>query len=618
MLAKELRFQEKECRRIAFGGLIHDIGKLNVDPKILYKPEKLNAREYLLMQRHPVIGETLIHDSKHSTEIMDAVLYHHERYDGTGYCKNLKAGDIPLEARIVCICDSFDAMVSYRSYKKKALTVKQAKRELQTNKNKQFDGELVDHFLKIVDDIYEQHILNGDGEHDDQACPFTESNSLLESVPNTDINWRRILNRLPHTGVLYIDKNDTIRYANFYFKEIRNIESDILGINFLDFHRPHRREILKNKLSKLRSGEINGWKRLMAIKGKYIENRYTRIADKNGNYDGFLVTTQDVSKREELLRNLEKNIERSNILVQANKLLTDIRNLDDAMENVTNLVRQVIPMEHINIVILKYMDNYYYNIGKINGFTKKIKRFVADNISSIFENLPDGIQAETVDGKLIIQIPLKFKHSNSGCIFIQTKEQVSFEAREMELLEAIGNHTASAIQNHLFFVEINEMAIRDNLTGIYNRQYFQKKLETLDTDNQTFTFIMSDIDGLKYVNDNLSHIMGDWLIMKAAEVIKKSIRSTDLAFRYGGDEFVILMYNAQTKDVENILKRINNNIARCESLKEGIKLSMSLGYAMSSHLAKIGDTLLLADKNMYLHKNKQKMKQNRRSNNVTR
>jgi putative two-component system response regulator len=124
---------------------MHDIGKIGIADHILLKPGKLTADEYREMQRHPLIGAEIIGDCDSSLLQMakTVALYHHEKWDGSGYPHGLKGEDIPLEARIVALCDVFDALTSTRPYKQ-AWSVEDTLRHLRSQKGLHFDPALVD------------------------------------------------------------------------------------------------------------------------------------------------------------------------------------------------------------------------------------------------------------------------------------------------------------------------------------------------------------------------------------------------------------------------------------------------------------------------------------------
>lgn len=133
-------------------------------------------------------------------------------------------------------------------------------------------------------------------------------------------------------------------------------------------------------------------------------------------------------------------------------------------------------------------------------------------------------------------------------------------------------------------------------------------MQSLDPKQESFALIMADINNLKYINDNAGHLAGDIIIKAAAKVLEKSIRQTDRLFRYGGDEFVIIMPGCSEEDVKKVLQRIKNNMVAWKASKPGLELTLSVGYTMSSAGKSINEILALADENMYIQKKKYKSK----------
>ncbi len=130
-------------------GLLHDIGKIGIREDILNKPGKLTAEEYEIMKGHVENSIGIIRHLPSLDYVIPAVLSHHERYDGFGYPRGLAGEDIPIMGRILCVADSFDAMISRRSYKK-AIPVEKALEVLEQQKFKQFDPKLAEIFINLV------------------------------------------------------------------------------------------------------------------------------------------------------------------------------------------------------------------------------------------------------------------------------------------------------------------------------------------------------------------------------------------------------------------------------------------------------------------------------------
>ncbi len=113
-----LGLKKEEAEKIHIAAHLHDIGKIGVPDAILNKEGKLDQTEWEAIRRHPSIGAQILSKSTHLSELKNIVLCHHERYDGNGYPSGLKGAQIPVGARIIAICDSIDAMMSTRSYRK--------------------------------------------------------------------------------------------------------------------------------------------------------------------------------------------------------------------------------------------------------------------------------------------------------------------------------------------------------------------------------------------------------------------------------------------------------------------------------------------------------------------
>jgi len=130
------------------GALLHDIGKIAIPDAILKKPSRLSAAEWQKVKLHPVLGYGLIKEIKMVKEVGNVILYHHERYDGSGYPKGLKKDAIPLEARMFAVADALDAITSHRPYRKER-DFKTAEKEIQKNKRSQFDPAVVEAFCSV-------------------------------------------------------------------------------------------------------------------------------------------------------------------------------------------------------------------------------------------------------------------------------------------------------------------------------------------------------------------------------------------------------------------------------------------------------------------------------------
>jgi HD-GYP domain-containing protein (c-di-GMP phosphodiesterase class II) len=149
-IGRELAMTATELRLIARSGLLHDVGKLGIPDAILGKHASLDEAEWSVMKTHPEVGLSILDHIGRSTREALAVLYHHERMDGSGYPYGLTANAIPIEARIVAVADTYDALTSDRPYRK-ACSTWEARRVLQEEAGSHLDPKVVAALLRSLD-----------------------------------------------------------------------------------------------------------------------------------------------------------------------------------------------------------------------------------------------------------------------------------------------------------------------------------------------------------------------------------------------------------------------------------------------------------------------------------
>jgi putative two-component system response regulator len=150
-----LRLPERDLDSLYRGGLIHDIGKIGVPDAILLKPGRLSHEEEVTMHLHPLIGENIVAPLRTGASLLPIIRNHHEHFDGTGYPDRLTGADIPRLARIVAVCDAFDALVNDRPYRP-ARTVEEAVATLLAGAGSQWDPEVVEVFVRDMASLSHQ------------------------------------------------------------------------------------------------------------------------------------------------------------------------------------------------------------------------------------------------------------------------------------------------------------------------------------------------------------------------------------------------------------------------------------------------------------------------------
>jgi len=155
-LGSHYGLKSDELKLLQMAAAFHDVGKKCISSKILFRPGKLSSEEYEIIKMHSAIGANILKKDGFHEKVVEAVMYHHERWDGKGYPAGLKGDNIPVFSRIIAIADAYDAMVIGRSYRKAVSPIK-ALNEILRCSCTQFDPILAKLFISIQ-------------KEDDQVC----------------------------------------------------------------------------------------------------------------------------------------------------------------------------------------------------------------------------------------------------------------------------------------------------------------------------------------------------------------------------------------------------------------------------------------------------------------
>ena len=150
-IGRELKLPPVEIKKIVLAAKLHDIGKIGISDAILLKPSKLTDEEFDEIKKHSVIGFDMLKNLSIFSHISDYILYHHEKFDGSGYPEKISGDDIPFGARIISIVDTIDAILTKRSYKEPK-PVEYAIQELKKNSGTQFDPMITKFAIKVIEE----------------------------------------------------------------------------------------------------------------------------------------------------------------------------------------------------------------------------------------------------------------------------------------------------------------------------------------------------------------------------------------------------------------------------------------------------------------------------------
>jgi len=313
------------------------------------------------------------------------------------------------------------------------------------------------------------------------------------------------------------------------------------------------------------------------------------------------------------------------------KALTSSLQLDQVLRTIMEKINEVLRPDTWSLLLMDVEKNELYfeiatgkGAGALKGLRIKVGQGLAGWVAQAGEAVvvPDtskdsrffaNVDAKTkMETRSIVAVPVRFRGQCLGVIeLINCVGPEGFSPRDLALLEALADYAAIAIENARHVKKIHELTITDDCTSLYNARHLHFMLDTEIYRSHRYAFefslIFIDLDHFKSVNDTYGHLAGSKLLSEIGEAVKEKCRMIDMAFRYGGDEFVILLPQTSKENALGVAQRIHRLIRETVWLQEsGInaRISSSIGVASYPTDSRTKAELLhLADEAMYLVKN---------------
>jgi diguanylate cyclase (GGDEF)-like protein len=319
------------------------------------------------------------------------------------------------------------------------------------------------------------------------------------------------------------------------------------------------------------------------------------------------------------------------VFQELGKALTSSLQLDQVLRTIMEKIDEFLRPDNWSLLLLDEAKQELYfelAVGKASQALKDVRVKMGQGIAGwVAQNgetvvVPDTSKDTRFFGKVdektktetqsIVAVPVKFRDTCLGVIeLINCIGPGGFDSRDLKLLEALSDFAAIALENARHVKRIHELTITDDCTSLFNARHMSAILETeiyrSQRYNYEFSLVFIDLDHFKQVNDTHGHLVGSRLLAEIGNSLKQHSRLIDFAFRYGGDEFVLLLPQTSKENAMNVARRLHKLIRETVWLKpEGlnIRLTPSLGLASYPVDSRTKEGLLhLADEAMYLAKN---------------
>jgi len=319
------------------------------------------------------------------------------------------------------------------------------------------------------------------------------------------------------------------------------------------------------------------------------------------------------------------------VFQELGKALTSSLQLDQVLRTIMEKIDEFLRPDNWSLLLLDEAKQELYfelAVGKASQALKDVRIKLGQGIAGWVAQhgevviVPDTSKDTRFFGKVdektkmetrsIVAVPVRFRDTCLGVIeLINCVGPDGFDPRDLKLLEALSDFAAIALENARHVKRIHELTIKDDCTSLYNARHMGFILDTeiyrSQRYNYEFSIVFIDLDHFKQVNDTHGHLVGSRLLAEMGDALKTNCRLIDFAFRYGGDEFVILLPQTSKENAIKVARRLHKLIRETVWLgKEGldIRITPSVGLAAYPVDSKTKEGLLhLADEAMYLVKN---------------
>jgi len=362
---------------------------------------------------------------------------------------------------------------------------------------------------------------------------------------------------------------------------------------------------------------------------KHLDIKVDPISGEGTENSGKIIIIRDITdqRRIELVEEEQRKLAQA--LADTAAAINSSLELDEVLDQILEIVGNVVPHETASIALLN--ENGWIQFVKAKGYEKfndseKILSFEGrlediPNMREMAKTLQPSLNMDTEDDPDWVKIPgsewirsyigapIHFKGKVLGFINLDSSKPNFFKQEHLPRLQAFADQASVAIKNAQLYEEMQQLAVTDSLTGLYNRRYFfafvENEIARSKRYEKELSLIMMDIDKFKQVNDKFGHQTGDKVLKMIAEKSLENLRRVDIMCRFGGEEFTILLPETPKSEAILAAERICRKIeaARLETKDGEVKVTVSIGVAgLDDSIESLNDLIGAADKALYAAK----------------
>ena len=622
-IARRLGLDAERQEHIFYIALLHDVGKIGVPDEIINKPGRLTDEEFEKIKAHPVIGADIMEKFTVIPHLYEGVRYHHERYDGHGYPDGLAGDRIPLIARIIAVADSYDAMTSERSYRN-SMPQEAVRGEIERCRGTQFDPEIADIMLQMIDEdtlyLLREKPENSMAEHSaaeaeisgsEMASGATEpadKNTIAAAAAKADSAAKKVAalqaegtvpaDAAVRTGVPEIREADALGAAETNETDENDAEkNDTSAFSSYTMHSifdrdPHQdKNAVPGVIETPAVRFINKLKKLLKYAGLSQEEfesiRSNEMAESNRSTLRVFSLAGAVCMAGTLI---------NSTIVDPSIIKTQFYLIGIAVSIVIYFAAKsaeknkaiVYPLMYVSIALFFLFGlvlgvNIHQNINSVTYIVLMIF------IPMLFVERPSRILAVIIGAYAVFIYFVMTRKTGvaAECDFVN--------ATSFGILSLISNAYMMVVKIRRFETEriVERHSRMDQLTGVYNRNYYERKLDSYkERTEKTLFCVYVDVNGLHDLNNSKGHAAGDRMLQSVAAELKAVFGEHD-TYRIGGDEFVAFGIDQDNTDIVYRLHRFQENIT---AYGYHVSLGYDIGNAPDIDMKKLIES---AEKHMY-------------------
>jgi len=428
------------------------------------------------------------------------------------------------------------------------------------------------------------------------------------------------------TGIYFL-QDGRFLYVNRLFEEISGYTyGELVGKYSLDYVHPDDRETVRTKAIEVLKGQSSSSYEFRFIRKDsgivWVSDRVASIQYKGKR--SVLGTLMDITERKHAEEEVGRYTKRLEFIFNIGTAVSQTLNLEELLVNVLDKVLEITGVDVTGIFLLDEKTKELVlraNRGMSSSFMREIRVLsTGDGVLTQVLETGEPLLVEDISGDH------RFKHYGAkkgrvqsfAALSIVAKEKILgmmgigsyghrvFPDWEVRMLGTIANQIGMAIENAQLYEHALELAFTDGLTGLYNRRYYMDQIERefirAQRSKAPLSLIMVDLDGLKEINDRLGHNAGDSFLKEVAKIVKVNTRASDVAARWGGDEFMLLAPGTDSESAGKIAERIRAQVEVYKMQLEGEEVGITVSAGIVSyptHASSVSELVKKADDAMY-------------------